>query len=88
MVVHEVVHMDDHTRRYFHRFVYLTQDFKIEKMSKPFIFKQLGIEFCCGMTLDHTEDELILAVGIEDREAYLCIVDLDTIRSLLHSCAP
>ncbi|MGD0665680.1 MAG: CDC27 family protein, partial [Rhabdochlamydiaceae bacterium] len=79
ILVHEVSHMDDHTRRYYHRFVYLSENFTIQKVSKPFIFKHSGIEFSCGMTLNHAGNELIIGVGIEDNEAYLCRVDIETI---------
>ena len=88
ILIHEVSHMDDYTRKYFHRFVYLTQDFVVQKISRPFIFKHSGIEFCCGMTINHDEDELIIGVGIEDREAYLCFTSLNTIRSLLYPLTP
>ncbi len=88
ILVHEVVLKEDHTRRYLHRFMYLDQKFKVQKLSRPFFFKQEGVEFCCSMTLDHAEKELVLGVGVEDREAYLCFVDLETIRSLLHPCSP
>ena len=85
MLVHEVVHFPENRRCYLHRFLYLDENFKITKVSKPFIFQHIGVEYCWSMTLDHTESELILPIGIEDREAYLCFVDLDTIRSLLYS---
>ena len=88
LLVHEVSHMDDHTRRYYHRFVYLSENFTVQKISKPFIFKHSGIEFSCGMTLNHHENELIIGVGIEDNEAYLCRVDIETIRSLLYTIKP
>ena len=83
MLVHEVAHLEDHSRIYYHRFVFLDDTFKVQKLSKPFIFQHAGVEFCTSMTLDHAEKQLILGVGVEDREAYLCFVDLDTIRSLL-----
>ncbi len=85
MLVHEVVQFADSTRCYLHRFLYLNEDFVIQKLSKPFIFQHKGVEFCLSMTTDHKEKKLVMAVGIEDREAYLCFVDLSTVRSLLGS---
>lgn len=82
-VSHEVVLQADFTRCYLHRFVYLDQTFQIKKVSKPFTFKHQGVEFCCSSTVDHSGSQLILSVGIEDREAYLFFVDLETVRSLL-----
>lgn len=81
ILVHETVFTDQ--RNYLHRFVFLDRDFNITKISKPFIFLHKGIEYCCGMTTDHSETNLVMAIGIEDREAYLCTVDLNTVRSLL-----
>lgn len=83
MIVHEVVHHPDYTRSYLHRFLYLDHDFHIQRLSKPFIFLHTGIEFCCSMIMDHSGRELIIPIGIEDREAHLCFVSLDTVRSLL-----
>lgn len=81
LLVHE--HVDNGQRNYLHRFLFLDNDFNIKKMSLPFIFMHKGIEYCCGMTIDHTEKNLIMGLGIEDREAYLFITDLDTVRTLL-----
>lgn len=81
ILVHENVY--ENQRHYLHRFVYLDSDFNIAKLSRPFIFLHKGIEYCCGMTTDHSERQLLLSIGIEDREAYLCSVELDTVRSML-----
>lgn len=85
MLVHEVTLFQNQSRCYLHRFLYLNKQFIVEKLSLPFIFKHQGVEYCCGMTTNHAESELILSIGIEDREAELCFVDLPTIRSLLRS---
>ncbi len=81
MLVHEVVFKDQ--RCYLHRFVYLDQELNVKKLSKPFTFQHTGIEYCCGMAIDHTGTQCILSVGIEDREALLCKTNLETIRSML-----
>jgi len=83
MLVHEVVIQPDFTRVYLHRFLFLDKDFVMQKFSKPFIFQHEGIEFCCSMTWDHTGEKLVMPIGIEDREAYLCFVDVETVRNLL-----
>ena len=83
MIIHEVVQLQNYARRYLHRFVYMDKNFIIKQASKPFIFKQLGIEFCCSMSIDHTGKQLVIPIGIEDTEAWLCFVDFDTVRSLL-----
>lgn len=81
MLIHEVV--VGHERVYLHRFVYLDQDLNLKGLSKPFTFQHQGVEYCCGMALDHNNTECILSVGIEDREAHLCRLSVESIYSLL-----
>ena len=83
MLVHEVVFLYDYQRAYLHRFVQLDSNFKVTHISKPFIFNHVGIEFCPSMALNHKGNELILAVGIEDREAFLCFLEVDRVKSIL-----
>lgn len=83
ILVHEVVHLPSYERCYLHRFLYLDKNFVVKSLSKPFTFLHQGVEFCCAMTMDHSGKELILSVGIEDREAYLFFVDLNTVKSEL-----
>jgi len=40
------------------------------------------------MTLDHSGKELVMAIGIEDCQAYLGFVKLDIIESLLKPLPP
>lgn len=82
LLVHEVV-FRDHARYYLHRFLQLDKNFIVHKASKPFTFRHLGVEYCCSMTLDHSGKKLILPIGVEDREAYLCFLDLSAIKSLM-----
>ncbi len=84
ILVHEAVHHLDYSRAYLHRFLYLDENFVIRKITLPFTYLHQGIEFCNSMTIDHSGEKLIMAVGIEDGEAYLCSVDFDTIRSILY----
>lgn len=83
LLVHETVYNDQ--RNYMHRFIFLDKNFNINKISKPFIFLHKGVEYCCGMVIDHSLANLVMAIGIEDREAYLGIIDLNTVRSLLEN---
>jgi hypothetical protein len=82
-LVHELTFTDSEERVYLHRFFYLDKDHKITKLSKPFTFQHQGVEYCCGLTLDHEEKRVVLSIGIEDREAYLTFLNVDTVRSLL-----
>lgn len=81
VVVHETVFND--RLNYVHRFLFLDKNFKIKKLSKPFKYMHSGIEFCCGMALDHSENNLVMTIGVEDREAYVFIVDVNTVRDML-----
>lgn len=83
LLVHEVTFNED--RFYTHRFVYLDRDFRITKVSKPFTFLHKGIEYCCGMTLDHGEKNCLLTVGLEDKVALLCTVPLSSVNEMLES---
>lgn len=81
MMIHEVSYLQ--SRNYLHRFVYLDKDFQITKVSLPFTFFHHGVEFCCSIALDHEGKELIIPIGIEDREAYLLFVSVDQVRKML-----
>lgn len=70
-------------RNYIHRFVYLDKDLNFKQISKPFIFLHQGIEYCCGIAVDHSNSKLIMTLGMEDREAFFCLVPLETVRKLL-----
>lgn len=86
MLIHEVVYTNQ--RNYLHRFVYLDSNFNIAKVSRPFIFLHQGVEYCCGIAIDHSETQLVMSIGIEDREAFLALVNLDNVRALLNQDPP
>ncbi len=81
----ELTHINIYTekRNYLHYFVSFDKDFVIKSISKPFIFFNRGIEYCCGMCIDHSGDKLILPVSSEDKEIKLMFVDLAVVRKML-----
>lgn len=81
VIVHETIF--NHQLNYIHRFLYLDKNFHMKKLSKPFTYQHTGIEFCCGMTMDHSGKHLIMTIGHEDREAYIYFADIDMVRKLL-----
>jgi tetratricopeptide (TPR) repeat protein len=83
LLVHEVILQPNYERIYIHRFLFLNRQLALKELSDPFYFLHQGIEFCCGMQVDHTDQNLILTIGIEDHDAYFCRVPLNTIQSLL-----
>ncbi len=70
-------------RIYLHRWVECDAAFALTRVSRPFVFAHKGVEFACGMTLDHDGTHLIVGLGIEDREAYLCRIPVARVRALL-----
>lgn len=65
-----VVHASDDTspRRYFHRFIALHKDTYLPvRMSSPFSFIRVGIEFCIGLAVMETTDE-----EKENKESFIC----------------
>jgi len=85
LMIHEVIWQN--ARTYIHRFLYLDKNFELKKLSQPFTFKHTGVEFCSSMTLDHSNDKLIMGMGIEDKDGCLCIASADSVRSLLKPIA-
>jgi hypothetical protein len=66
-----------------HRFLRIDDAWNLVEASRPFFFLHRGIEFACGAALSHQEDELLITLGVEDREAWLCRIGLDAVTALL-----
>ena len=58
-------------RVYVHRAVEYDGAFCPTRISKPFVFAHHGVEFACGM-ITSWEGDVLVTVGVEDREAYIC----------------
>lgn len=82
MLIHELI-SNGKIRNYTHRFLYLDKNFKITKLSRPFIFYNIGVEFCCGIIVDHKNERLIMTVNLEDKKAKLCFVAIGYIKKIL-----
>ncbi len=81
-IVHESEVTPDKAN-YFHRFVYLDYNLNIKKISDRFTFTNEDIEFVCGMSLDHSNKKIVIGLGVWDREAYVCLMNIDYVNSLL-----
>ena len=81
-VVHEVAQF---TRRsYLHRFVWLTTDFRLDRVTQPFyLHTERTIEFCCGMAKDPKSEQLVISYGVCDHEAYYAMLNTDRVRQEL-----
>lgn len=78
-VVHEVIDGPG-GRIYLHRFVKLDGRFNVTAVSPAWVFAHHGIEFACGMA--RVGSKLVLAYGVEDREAWVVRVDVGEIKNM------
>jgi tetratricopeptide (TPR) repeat protein len=78
-ITHEVVF--DNGRIYFHRFVKMTKDLNIEKVSYPFFFKDWGIEYVAGATY-YENNKILISWGSNDKNAHLSSIDTNKWDSL------
>jgi hypothetical protein len=89
VLVHEVVHRQGPDqgweRIYLHRFVEYDSAFRVMRVSRPFVFAHKGVEFVCGMAPAPGGADLIVALGVEDREAYLARIAFTRIDRMLNS---
>lgn len=79
MTAHQVCHQQFN---YFHRFVWLSEDFVTIKWSQPFYFDIKGVEFNCGLCLSH-DNNIILTHSIWDNHARLIVVDYHVVDDML-----
>lgn len=79
MMTHERFGVWDYT----HRFLFLDKSFKITKISLPFKFEDVNVEFCTSMVFDHSNKNLAIAVGIYDSRAKIFNVDIKYLKELL-----
>jgi predicted GH43/DUF377 family glycosyl hydrolase len=80
-LVHDVVWSSG--RNYYHRFVLMTDDFKVTKMSDPFYFQKRGIEFCAGLGYDG--EKLVASFAVNDFTAHLGVFNLDSVMAKLRT---
>lgn len=75
-VIHEA-HVSPATgkRYYTHRFVYLSSNLKLTRVSKPFVFHDKVIEFAAGLEWHPDGKRLMISYGREDKEAWIATVD-------------
>lgn len=81
LITHEVIIFGEYN--YYHRFVWINKNFRIQKISHPFYFKLRGFEFCAGMCHMHDEDCVFVSTGVRDREALVYKVENTKIRKML-----
>ena len=81
-VTHEVVALDEHRRRYLHRFVAFDRAFRIVAITEAFRLSDEPIEFAAGLAADD-DGALHVSYGAGDREAWLATFDAASVRRAL-----
>ncbi len=82
-VVHDVSWPGNNTRVYLHRFVLLSDAYKIISMTDPFYFQKRGIEFCAGLAYDGRK--LVASFGVDDSSAHFGIFSLESVMRALRA---
>ena len=82
-VVHEVHKESDGRYSYLHRLMLFDRELHRVRLSKPFYFHTLGIEFCAGLA--QWNGSFVMSFGIADREACLAVVHRDVLRRMVES---
>ena len=78
MVIHELLHKD--TRKYFHRFVIYDSQWNLAKISIPFYFKELFVEFT--LSLVYSDGDLFVFFSKEDNTTEIVKVPYKSIKYL------
>lgn len=70
-------------RNYLQRFLRFDEQWNLRRASRPFTFRGGEIEFPAGACLSHSGADLLVTLGVEDREAWLCRIPLAKVLDLL-----
>jgi glycosyltransferase involved in cell wall biosynthesis len=83
-IIHEARPDPTNGKRYYqHRFVWFDKDYRLQKVSKPFVFFDKQIEFAAGLAHDEHFRRFIVSFGVLDREAWLATIYEHEVRVLL-----
>ncbi|MGY3698533.1 GR25 family glycosyltransferase involved in LPS biosynthesis/glycosyltransferase involved in cell wall biosynthesis/lysophospholipase L1-like esterase [Bradyrhizobium sp. USDA 3240] len=83
-LVHEVQWQNDR-RFYQHRFVWFDRDNRLRRLSRPFFFKDKGVEFAAGLAWHPDGRRLLVSYGVADSESWIASIDATEVRSTLES---
>ena len=87
MLTHEVAQLDEQ-RIYLHRFLWFDLSMREQRVSEPFYFESLGIEFAAGLALHADAKRLIVSFGVHDARALIGTILADDVRAALHLSMP
>lgn len=77
-VVHEAIYRDG-KRVYQHRFVHYDCDLNLTRLSLPFVFEDIQIEFCAGLALHPEGKSLVVSYGVRDEKAMLARINIEEV---------
>lgn len=92
VIIHEVVFREH--RHYYHRFLWMNREFKIQKFSRPFYLyeyeengkaKHYDVEFAIGMCYGHDGKSILISAGVNDSQAWLFQYSIEEIRKNLRT---
>ncbi|WP_461357404.1 glycosyltransferase family 25 protein [Bradyrhizobium sp. USDA 4454] len=81
-LVHEVQWQNDR-RFYQHRFVWFDRDNNLSRLSRPFYFKEKGVEFAAGLAWHQDGRRLLISYGVADSESWIASIDATEVRAAL-----
>jgi hypothetical protein len=77
IMTHEVIFND--TRKYIHRFLLFDKEFNLLKVSIPFYFHKLFIEFSLSVIYDKNLNKLVIPFSYKDGESFLSTISFNDI---------
>lgn len=80
MTIHQVYYHKK--RKYYHRFVWLSNNFDTIKFSKAFYFNHIGVEFNLG--LEQNDNNIILTYSVNDSQPQLLTIDKTIVNDMLN----
>lgn len=82
-IVHEARLKPGSSKRYYyHRFVWWDGALRLKVVSAPFFLHDKQIEFVAGLAL-HGSNELVFSYGVDDKEAWLAVVNKEEVERIL-----
>ncbi len=71
-----------YTRTYYHRFLEFDENFHLLRISKPFYFDTLGIEFCLSLIYLDSTNQILIYHTIRDNKINKLLIDFNSIQWL------
>lgn len=82
-LIHQTGFRTARARLYLHRFVWFDAATRLRRVSRPFFFREIGVEFAAGLAWCPDERRLMISYGIADAEAFIATVDAGEVRAAL-----